>query len=413
MAQAGSDRRETRRRAPRRRFGRDPGRPRQVAVAAIPAQRCIGPDTAVALTRLLSTARLTPAQAVALGADVLSWLEEHSGGARRSGIRLRPGTVRVGVDGRAYLAADDVPGHRAVEEESRTDLAGAEGILRDLTAATWCPDALSDGPATRALAALDGAGAEARRPGGSVAAVASMLREADAAGGAEARTELGRLVAAVSGDGFAPLSTARTGVLPATLGPTRPRRRPRRVARTVLARTWKWVLSIVVLVAAVLIEITFLRDTIARDIETVLEAGRSGSPAATSTEALLPVVPPAPPAAGTVTAVDLRAVQRCAPDEPCEVRLQVALQPRAEPQTITWAFELFDRCTGATASAPGGTVTVPPDGDRAVAVVTVALPPGKALAVLARTDLPSTAASAPLLVPSDAGCGTAPAEPSG
>ncbi|MEN3266679.1 hypothetical protein [Pseudonocardia sp.] len=367
----------------------------------------------VALSRLLSTARLTPAQAVALGTDVLSWLEEHRAGARSSGIRLRPETVRVGMDGRAYLAHDDVPGHSAAEEENRTDLAAAAGMLRDLAASMWCPDAASDHPAADALAAVDGAAAEARRLGGSVAAVASMLREADATGGAEARTELGRLVAAVSGDGFAPLSTARTGVLPATLRPTRPRRRPRRVARTVLARTWKWVLSIVVLVAAVLIEITFLRDTIARDIETVLEAGRSGSPAATSTEALLPVVPPAPPSAGTVTAVDLRAVSRCAPDAACEVRLQVALQPRTGPQTMTWAFEFFDRCTGATATAPGGTVTVPPEGVRAVAVVTVAVPPGNAMAVLARTDLPSTAASAPLLVPSDARCGTTTGEPSG
>lgn len=413
MVQAGSDRREAPRKAARRRFGRFPGRPRQVPVEDIPEQRCLSPDTGIALTRLLSTARLTPAQAVALGADVLSRLEEHSAGARSSRIRLRPETARVGVDGRAYLADDDVPGHRAVEDESRSDLAAAEGMLRDLTAATWCPDAASDRPATDALAALDGAAAEARRPGGNVVAVASMLRDADATVGADARTELGRLVAAVSGDGFAPLSTARTGVLPATPPPPRTPRRPRWGARSVLARTWKWVLSVVVLVAVVLIEITFLSDTVARDVEAVLEAGRSGSAAPTSTEVLLPVVPPAPAAAGTVTAVDLRAVHRCAPDTACEVRLQVALQPRADPQTIRWAFELFDRCTGAATTAPGGTVTVPPDGDRAIAVVTVALPPGKALAVLARTDLPFTAASAPLLVPSDAGCGTAPAEPSG
>ena len=103
----------------------------------------------------------------------------------------------------------------------------------------------------------------------------------------------------------------------------------------------------------------------------------------------------APTAAGTVTGVDLRAVNQCTPDAECAVRLQVALQPTAVPQTVTWGFQVFDRCTGATTTVPGGEVTVPADGDRAVAVVSVALPPGEALAGLARTDLPSTAASAP------------------
>ena len=86
------------------------------------------------------------------------------------------------------------------------------------------------------------------------------------------------------------------------------------------------------------------------------------------------------------------------------------LQPRPEPQTVTWGFQVLDRCTGVAANAPGGTVTVPPEGDRTDAIVTVGLPRGDALAVLALTEQPAIAASAPLLVPADGACTTHPAE---
>jgi hypothetical protein len=387
------------------------GRPRRVGVEALATRRCIAPDTGLALSRLLSSAYLTPAQAVALGTDVLACLEERRG-AGVGPSRIQPGldAVRVGVDGRAFLV-DDGSGHGAVSAENRADLDASAGLLDDLMAASPRPGAAASSPATGPLAALGRAAAEARLPEAGIAAVASILREADATGGAQARAELARLVSAVSSGEFSPPPPTRVPALPATPRPVRPRRRPRPLARTVLARTWKWVLSLVVLAAAILLEISFLRDGITRNIETVLEAGR-GSAASTSAPALPPVVPLAPPVAGTITGVDLRAVRRCTPNAACGVRLQVVVQPRAEPQTVTWAFQVVDRCTGATSSAPGGTVTVPPDGDRADAVGTVALPPGDALAVLAVTELPATAASAPLLVPADAGCGTPPAEPS-
>src|SRR5918992_1066277 len=52
----------------------------------------------LALTQLLSIARLTPAQAVALGADVLAGLDDAADLAQP-----RPGGVRVGRDGRARV----------------------------------------------------------------------------------------------------------------------------------------------------------------------------------------------------------------------------------------------------------------------------------------------------------------------
>jgi hypothetical protein len=361
----------------------------------------------LALTQLLDIARLTPAQAVALGADVLAGLRERfAAGATPCGLR-REG-VRVTPDGRAHLI-DDVP----VAEHGRQPapgLAAAAALLGELIAATRSSAAAP--PVTGPIAALRRAAAEARQPHGTVTTVASILRDADTTGGGEARAELARLVSAVRGGRLAPPQHAPVAPQPVTPRSHRPRRRPRAVARTVLARTWKWVLSIAVLAAVILIEIAFLRDQISRDIQTVLDAGRSGS-AATDTPALPPVDAPAPAAAGTITAVDLRALEPCTPGGTCQVRVQVVLQPRPEPQTVTWTFQVVDRCTRHTTTAPGGTVTVLPDGDRADAVSTVAVPPGDALAVLALTSGPTTAASAALPVPADGACGTRPAEPPG
>jgi hypothetical protein len=385
---------------------RDAGEPPISAADAAPEPEPVARDAGLSLTRLLSIARLTPVQAVALATDVLTELEKRCGARGDAGpIPLRIETVYVGTDGLAYLVEDDA----SVPAKDPA----ADAVLNELTAAAWRPTMDSDRPTTGPLATLDRAAAEARLPGASVAAVASLLREADTAGGSEARTELARMVSAVNGGALAPPHPPLTSAPAIAPRPPRPQRRRRSLARALAGRTWKWVLSIVVLVTVVVIEIALLRDTITRDIEAVLEAGGAGSEAPTSTQAFLPVAPVAPTAAGTVTGVDLRAVNQCTPDAECLVRLQVALQPTAEPQTVTWGFQVFDRCTGATTTVPGGEVTVPPDGDRAVAVVSIALPPGEALAVLARTDLPSTAASAPVLVPSDASCGTPAAEPSG
>jgi hypothetical protein len=341
------------------------------------------------LTRLLSVARLTPAQAVALGSDVVASLED-----RHADGRLCPDAVRVGRDGRASLIdAGDPP------TMDGAGLASAAALLDRIR------DATRPSPADHGLIpALQRAATEARSPEGRVAIVAAILREADATGGARARAELARLVTMVAG-GVA-LSPA-AGPPPRAPAPhrRRPHRPPRAVARGLVARSWTWILSLVVLVVVVLMEIAFLRDEIGRDVQAVLEAGRSRS-TATSTPTLPPVVPPAPTAAGTINRVDLRPIMPCTPDTACALRMHVTLQPRAEPQAITWEFRILDRCTGAAVTVPGGTVTVPPHGDRADVVSTVGLPPADALAVLAITSQPFTAASSAVHVPTASACGT-------
>jgi hypothetical protein len=360
--------------------------PRGTASAA--PTRSAGADDLV-LTQLLSIARLTPAQAVALGADLLAGLEDAEGRTQ-----LRPEAVRVGRDGRARLVDARHP-----PSTNGVGLASAAALLDGLTAATRSSAADHGLPS-----ALERAAAETRSPHGRLAIAAAILREADAAGGAQARAELARLVAMVAG-GQAPALEAA----PAPRAPVprrrRPRRPPRAVARAAVARSWKWVLSLVVLVAAILIEIAYLSDEIGRDVQAVLEAGRSAPTAISTPPSLPPVAPPAPIAAGTISRVDLRPVVPCTPDAACALRLHMLVQPRAEPQTITWDFRIHDRCTGAAVSVPGGNVTVPPHGDRADVVSTVGLPQADALAVLAVTSQPFTAASTAVHVPAPGACG--------
>jgi hypothetical protein len=160
----------------------------------------------------------------------------------------------------------------------------------------------------------------------------------------------------------------------------------------------------VVLGGVVLLEFAFLRDKVAADIGALLSAGRSGTtPSAVQAPDGLPVVPPAPAAAGAVLGVDLRALAPCATGAPCSVRLLVRVLPAAGPQVVTWSYLIVDRCTGTAVTAPGGSVTVPASGQRAAVVGTVALPAGRAAGLVAVTRAPAAAASAPVLVGS---CGT-------
>jgi hypothetical protein len=154
-----------------------------------------------------------------------------------------------------------------------------------------------------------------------------------------------------------------------------------------------------VLVAVVALEVVLLRDNIAADVHLLLEAGRSGSAASTVPEPDgLPVIPPAPPAAGAVTGVDVRPLAACMPGAPCTVRVLLRLVPAADQRTASWRFELTNRCTGATDSASGGSVTVPAGAQQAAVVDTVLLPAYRGVAVSAVTEQPAVAAAPPVLL---------------
>jgi hypothetical protein len=340
-------------------------------VAAPPAPTA-GPG--VPLTRLLARARLTAPQAVELAAGLLL-------AATGREDRSAPDRARVGTDGRVVLGPD--PDAGPGEELG--------GLLAELAAAARPRGRPADPAAEQLLAVLDRAAAEL--PDAGVPVVAARLQETVAGFDREVvRGELAALVRAHA-DRTAPVAGPAPGVRPVAAG-----RAPAGGART-LRRVGAWLFSVVLLAAGVVVEVALLRDDIGADVQLLLDAGRSGEAASAAAEPDgLPITPPAPAAAGSVAAVDLRPMARCEPAAPCTLRLLVRLDPGPGPQTVTWTYRLVDRCTGEATTVPGGTVTVPAGARRAAAVGTVALPDQRAVAVLAVTSSPATAASAPVTV---------------
>ena len=359
------------------------------------------PSGGVGLSRLIGLARLTAPQALEIGASVLAEAagrsEPDSGSPGSDQVEIEQ--VVIGTDGRVVLAPTADSRHNGRPSAAGPTGLAVEAVLGDVARAARLGARRTEPAAEQLLVVLDRAVAEL--PVAGVPAVAEMLREAAAATDRRAvRAELAALVGAVgrsagSASGNEPADDPSTVVRvapawPATSGQTGTARR----------RIGAWLLSVVVLAAVVLLEVALLRDHIATDIRLLLGAGRSGSASSSPEPDGPPIVPPAPAAAGSVTAVDLRPLGRCAPGAPCTMRLLVRLVPAAEPQVVTWSYRIVDRCTGATAadSAPGGSVTVPAAGERAAALGTVTLPAADAVAVVAVTDLPAAAASPPAFV---------------
>jgi hypothetical protein len=68
---------------------------------------------------------------------------------------------------------------------------------------------------------------------------------------------------------------------------------------------------------------------------------------------------------------------------------------------VSWTFLSVDRCTGEARTLPGASLAVAPGSSEVQAVTEVPLPRGHALALIAMTDSPATAASPPVLMPPD------------
>jgi hypothetical protein len=107
---------------------------------------------------------------------------------------------------------------------------------------------------------------------------------------------------------------------------------------------------------------------------------------------------PAPAAAGAVAGIDVRPVTVCTPGATCTVRVLLRLVPGADARTVSWRFDLTDRCTGGTDTAPGGSVTVPAGEEQVAVVDTVSVPADRAVAVSAVTEQPAIAAAPPVLL---------------
>ena len=350
---------------------------------------------AVRLTRLLALAGLSPSQAVEVGAGLLEAVDQQ---VDPGGAAFATDRVMVGVDGRVAIEPGPRDGSlRAAGPGSDTTARRVAAALEQVTAASRGGAGRAEPATAPLLDELDDAVAEL--PVAGVTAVRQRLDEACAAIDRRAvRAELAALVRAVvesSGNavpGGAARSARATDVCPGNLSPTGP-------PPAVRTRVWMWLLSVAVLVAVVALEVVLLREDIVADVHLLLEAGRSGSAASTVPQPDgLPLIPPAPPAVGTVAGVDLRPLTPCTPGAPCTVRVLLRLLPAAGPQTVSWSFQLVDRCTGATDTAAGGSVTVPARVQQVAAVDTVLLPAYRAVALVAVTDLPAAAAAPPVLI---------------
>jgi hypothetical protein len=336
----------------------------------------------VQLPRLLALAALSPAQAVEVGAGLLAVVDE-----QRDPNGGRAPVDRITIDGDGRVSIGTGPPTGATEQ------CGA-ALLRELADAGRAGVGPGNPVDAQLVEALDHAVIEL--PAAGAARARQRLEEACAALDRGAvRAELAALVRALmestgtAGPGSAERAVEDRSRIPGPAG-------PRRAART---RVWAWLLSVAVLVAVVALEVVVLRDDIAADVHLLLAAGRSGSAAATAPEPDgLPVVPPAPAAAGAVRGIDVRPVTACTPGAPCTVRVLLRLVPGVDARTVSWRFELTDRCTGGTDTAPGGSVTVPASEQQVAVVDTVAVPTVRAVAVSVVTELPAVAAAPPVLL---------------
>lgn len=113
----------------------------------------------------------------------------------------------------------------------------------------------------------------------------------------------------------------------------------------------------------------------------------------------------APRQAGQVTGVQVQKVGACTPGAPCPVTVTVHLRPSASTQSVVWRVGAARLCsTGTTWSQPVA-VTAQPGWTTVYASSSVAVPPGRSLALVALTSAPARAQSPPVPVAgSSPGC---------
>ena len=374
-------------------------------------------DNGVVLRRLLAVATLTPAQAAVLArdlADELALLATH-------------GRLPDGVDDRSVL----VTGHGQLrvmasapdsrDGESSGDAApdplppvrAAVGLIRQLDG-----NVRGAGPTVRILARVDEAA--------DLAELASRVR--DAAGQLvgdqqhRVRQEIAAAVAAITGNRHG-AEPARPAGAPTSWRPSnrhawhRRRRSP-----------WRSILVVLLLIAVAGAvwwgaprawpelqrgwDSLFAADPPPRQIVPLPEvpaadAEDAGAEAADEGGEARPadVEPPAPESAGPVTGVTIdREAGPCRPDAHCVVRVQVDLERAGAARRVDWEIHIVDRCTDEVQTRPGVTVTAQPGWTQVWGNSAIDLPSGTALAIVAVTDSPASAASSPLLVPADGTC---------
>ncbi|KOS54150.1 hypothetical protein [Rhodococcus rhodochrous] len=370
------------------------------------------------LRRLLAVATLTRAQAALLVDDLICRLERRR---HRCPSRLRDDAVTVSETGRLTIAwnGSATDGHAADESAAR--------LLRGIVTSCHCPEW-----AEQVNESIDEAT--------DLADLTHRVRHTIAAGRDPAeesrvRSQLAALVAVMTGRPFpdgpavarvdAPRSPDRgagTSLAPAGWYPPvrsgwhRRRRRPSR-RQGVLG-----LVAILILVGTLWVapraweELRRGWDAVLNPVDTgepnriepvsppppEPEGGQDGSAGGAGTTAPGPVQVGAPASAGPIRLVTATfANGECAPGRMCAVRVDVHLDPTASAGTVTWALNVYDRCSGAVGTSAEVSLAAQPGEEEVYGISWADLPPGRALAVAAVTSAPAAAASEPLSVPAE------------
>lgn len=122
-------------------------------------------------------------------------------------------------------------------------------------------------------------------------------------------------------------------------------------------------------------------------------------PSAKPSNALRPLGVNTPFAAGAIKAVKLHAHQACRPGESCTVRVTVRISAGQLAQ-LSWKLRAIDRCTGRSITVQRGVMVAEPSWMRVYTDISVAVPRGHAVSLVAMTSSPDRAASHALTVPS-------------
>jgi hypothetical protein len=380
-------------------------------------------DDAVILRRLLAVVTLTPAQAAMLARDLVDELA----------LLASHGQLPDRVDNRTVLVTGH--GHLRVmagEAEARRSQPAAEAAEHATPPAPAAVDLIRQldnnarrvGPSIRSLANIDDSPADLTDLAARVHdAAGQLVGDQDR----RVRQEIAVVVAAITGGqrGMSPVGPAEPVAVPMT---TSWRRSSRHAWHRRRRSPWRSMLvMLLVLAVAGAVwwgaprawpelqrgwdslftleppprELPPLPDAVPADLEDmdVPVAGQDVE------QRPAPVELPAPESAGPVTAVSVERVEGpCRPGEQCVVRVEVALERAGTARRIDWELSIVDRCTDEVDTRPGVTVIAQPGWTQVWGNSAFELPAGTALAVIAVTGSPATAASSPLLVPPDGSC---------
>jgi hypothetical protein len=127
------------------------------------------------------------------------------------------------------------------------------------------------------------------------------------------------------------------------------------------------------------------------------------TPAAPSPQPPQVVLPPA--SAGEVQSVTLTSeTPSCAPGSVCEVRVQLAIRPSRRVHLLTWTLYSIDSCTGELTPLGTAGATVLRRWTRVIGDSFPHVPAGHASRLVAITDGPARASSAPVDLATPLGC---------